>query len=177
VQPNQQQQQQQQQRGGACCWPHLLHLHEGPELVAAVQQAQQAYVDSCWQFVMNSCRTSSSIASSSSSSSCSSTLPRQAVAAPHAQELEQEDSAEQHKERLEGLMNSVKFMCWALAAAVPLPEVCNNPSCRSLVGVSEAAAAVKACGGCGACYCSRECQEAHWAVHRKACRRLRGARA
>jgi hypothetical protein len=168
--------QQQQQQGGACCWPHLLQLHDVPLLVAAVQQAQQAYVDSCWQFVMDSCRTSSSNASSSSSSS-SSAPPGQAVAAPHPQVLEQQKFAEQHRERLEGLVESVKFLCWMLTEAVPLPEVCNNPGCQSLQGVLEAAAAVKACGGCGARYCSRKCQQADWDVHRKACRRLRGIQA
>jgi hypothetical protein len=39
-------------------------------------------------------------------------------------------------------------LCRALAAAAPLPVVCNNPNCDNLAGVSEAAAASKLCAGC-----------------------------
>jgi N6-adenosine-specific RNA methylase IME4 len=63
--------------------------------------------------------------------------------------------------------------CYDMAVAVPLPEVCNNPGCECLNGLSEAGAAVKACAGCGARYCLQECQKLAWHKHRAACRRLR----
>uniref|UniRef100_A0A383VKR3 MYND-type domain-containing protein n=1 Tax=Tetradesmus obliquus TaxID=3088 RepID=A0A383VKR3_TETOB len=54
----------------------------------------------------------------------------------------------------------------ALAAAVPLPAVCNNPSCERLARVSEAAAASKRCAGCKA---------ADWRRHKHACPRMAAA--
>ncbi|GLC37264.1 hypothetical protein PLESTB_001142300 [Pleodorina starrii] len=53
---------------------------------------------------------------------------------------------------------------------LPLPA-CANPACTRLEGDSEAAVALRACGGCGAVsYCCRECQTAHWrAGHKVAC--------
>ncbi|KAF6256818.1 hypothetical protein COO60DRAFT_1656493 [Scenedesmus sp. NREL 46B-D3] len=45
-------------------------------------------------------------------------------------------------------------ICRALAAAAPLPVVCNNIGCKNLAGVSEAAAASKACTGCMCRFCS-----------------------
>uniref|UniRef100_A0A383VKX9 MYND-type domain-containing protein n=1 Tax=Tetradesmus obliquus TaxID=3088 RepID=A0A383VKX9_TETOB len=66
-------------------------------------------------------------------------------------------------------------LCRALAAAAPLPVVCNNPGCDSLAGVSEAAAASKACAGCRCRYCSAACQTADWRRHKRACRLLAAA--
>jgi hypothetical protein len=66
-------------------------------------------------------------------------------------------------------------LCRALAAAAPLPVVCNNPSCENLAGVSEAAAACKACAGCKCRYCSEECQKADWKRHKYACRLMAAA--
>jgi hypothetical protein len=61
-------------------------------------------------------------------------------------------------------------MCRALAAAAPLPVVCNNPECQNLQGASEAAASCKACAGCKCRYCSAACQAADWKRHKRACR-------
>uniref|UniRef100_A0A383VLF2 MYND-type domain-containing protein n=1 Tax=Tetradesmus obliquus TaxID=3088 RepID=A0A383VLF2_TETOB len=66
-------------------------------------------------------------------------------------------------------------LCRALAAAAPLPVVCNNPGCDSLDGLSEAAAASKACAGCRCRYCSAACQTADWRRHKRACRLLAAA--
>jgi hypothetical protein len=63
-------------------------------------------------------------------------------------------------------------LCRALAAAAPLPLVCNNPACQKLAGVSEAAAASKVCSGCRCRYCCVECQQADWQRHKHACRRM-----
>jgi hypothetical protein len=62
-----------------------------------------------------------------------------------------------------------------LAAAAPLPVVCNNPGCGNLAGVSEAAAASKLCSGCRCRYCSAACQAADWKRHKQACRRMAAA--
>jgi hypothetical protein len=66
-------------------------------------------------------------------------------------------------------------LCRALAAAAPLLVVCNNPSCENIEGVSEAAAASKACAGCRCRYCSVACQRADWKRHKGACRRMAAA--
>jgi hypothetical protein len=62
-----------------------------------------------------------------------------------------------------------------LVDAAPLPVVCNNPRCGSLAGVSEAAAACKACAVCMCRYCSVACQRADWKQHKLACRRMAAA--
>jgi signal transduction histidine kinase len=77
--------------------------------------------------------------------------------------LEQEQQA---AKRLQVLVTDILSFCSIVAAAVPLPEVCNNPSCECLQGVSEAAAAVKMCAGCGTRYCCLQCQQVHWSVHK-----------
>jgi hypothetical protein len=78
----------------------------------------------------------------------------------------------QHTACAGNVLEALLGFCQVATAAVPLPEVCNNPSCRCCDGLSEAAAAVKACGACGTRYCSRQCQEAHWRQNRAACKRL-----
>jgi hypothetical protein len=66
-------------------------------------------------------------------------------------------------------------LCRNIAAAVPLPLVCNNPSCENLAGPSEKAAAAKMFGGCRCRYCSAACQAADRRRHKKACRRMMAA--
>jgi hypothetical protein len=66
-------------------------------------------------------------------------------------------------------------LCRTLVAAAPLPVVCNNPSCGSFAGVSEAAASCKACAGCSCRYCSVACQRADWKRHKHACKRMAAA--
>ena len=54
-----------------------------------------------------------------------------------------------------------------------MPVGCSNPHCTDLSGVSELAAASKACSGCKVVrYCSRACQVAHWKQHKELCKRL-----
>jgi hypothetical protein len=65
--------------------------------------------------------------------------------------------------------------CRAVAAVAPLPRVCNHLGCENLAGSSEAAAAAKVCGGCGAGYCSAACQAADRRRHKHACRRMMAA--
>uniref|UniRef100_A0A383VIH9 MYND-type domain-containing protein n=1 Tax=Tetradesmus obliquus TaxID=3088 RepID=A0A383VIH9_TETOB len=66
-------------------------------------------------------------------------------------------------------------LCRALAAAAPVPVVCNKPCCENLAGVSEVAAANKRCVGCRCRYCSAACQAADWRRHKHACRRMAAA--
>jgi hypothetical protein len=63
-------------------------------------------------------------------------------------------------------------LCRGLTAAVPLPLVCNNPTCVNLARPSEAAAAAKMCAGCRCRYCSPACQAGDWRRHKKACKRM-----
>jgi hypothetical protein len=80
-------------------------------------------------------------------------------------------AAEQHSQRYAEAIG----LCRALAAAAPLPVVCNNPGCGNTAGVSEAAAASKACGGCRCRYCSVACQRSDWKRHKHACRAMAAA--
>jgi hypothetical protein len=118
---------------------------------------------------MSSAPSSSSHSSSSSSSSAVHSAPSSCLQ-PQATTMQQQHS--QHAADADNLLAELLRFCRMATAAVPLPEVRNNPSCRCCEGISEAAAAVKACGACGTRYCSRQCQEAHWQQHKAACRRL-----
>jgi hypothetical protein len=152
LQPQQQQQ--------PVVWPHLLQLHTVPELVTAVQKLQATLAGSYIEIMLHWSRTSSG----------------SSYRLVHMRRSWQRLQQQQQRQRLDDVVSDLLSCCRTIAAAVPLPEVCNNPSCECLEGISEAAAAVKACGGCGARYCSRECQEKHYKVHKRACRRLRPAR-
>jgi hypothetical protein len=66
-------------------------------------------------------------------------------------------------------------LCRALVTAAPKTVICNNPSCENLGGVSEAAAACKACAGCGCRYCTVACQRHDWKRHMQVCRLMAAA--
>jgi hypothetical protein len=80
-------------------------------------------------------------------------------------------AAEQHRQQCAEAIGLSR----ALAAAAPLPIVCNNPSCENMEGVSEAAAASKRCAGCRCRYCSVACQRGDWKRHKRACRCMAAA--
>ena len=68
------------------------------------------------------------------------------------------------------LLELLLGLCEGVVAAVPVPLGCNNPSCSSLDGVSEASAA-KVCSGCKkAHYCGTACVKAHWKEHKPYCK-------
>ena len=68
------------------------------------------------------------------------------------------------------LLEQLLGLCEGVVAAVPVPLGCNNPSCTSLDGVSEASAA-KVCSGCKkAHYCGTACVKAHWKEHKPYCK-------
>ena len=75
--------------------------------------------------------------------------------------------------KTEGLIELLELLlelCEGIVAAVPVPLGCNNPSCTSLDGVSEASAA-KVCSGCKkAHYCGTGCMKAHWKQHKPYCK-------
>jgi hypothetical protein len=63
-----------------------------------------------------------------------------------------------------------------LLQEVPLPVGCSNPACLDLSGDAEVKVSKKACTACKAvCYCSSECQAAHWEAHKGLCKMLRKA--
>jgi hypothetical protein len=186
---------QQQAQAGAVAWPHLLQLHAVPELVSAVERLQEVCkqlqqqnvatasssggpADSCGSSFGGSATADSSRYSSSKDSNSSSSVDTSL--ASHAQDngpalqlLQRADAAS--RSSTVDLVSELLSFCNVAAAAVPLPEVCNNPGCSSLEGISEAAAAVKACVACGTRYCCRQCQQAHWKQHKPACKRLRSS--
>ena len=67
------------------------------------------------------------------------------------------------------------LLCHVLLKEVHTPLGCSNPKCTNLSGTSEEAlASGSRCKGCKEVYyCSRECQTAHWGVHKGVCKRLR----
>uniref|UniRef100_A0A383WPF4 phytol kinase n=1 Tax=Tetradesmus obliquus TaxID=3088 RepID=A0A383WPF4_TETOB len=95
----------------------------------------------------------SSSSSNSSSSDAPAGSPQQAV-----------DLGELYADALQ--------LCRVLAAAAPLPLVCNNPGCVNMSGLSETVAASMACTGCRCRYCSAACQATDWERHKPACKRM-----
>jgi hypothetical protein len=95
--------------------------------------------------------------------------------ADHAASAAGAEGVGAYAEQLGHVYTDVLGLCRALAAAVQLPVVCNNPSCDNLAGVSDTAAACKACAGCKCRYCSAACQRSDWRRHKGACRRMAAA--
>ena len=74
------------------------------------------------------------------------------------------------------LLQELLHLCQLLLAEVPCTIGCSNPACVDLRGDSEVKVSCKACTGCKVVYyCSRECQVAHWKVHRGICKKLSGS--
>lgn len=68
----------------------------------------------------------------------------------------------------------------AAFSTVASPLLCNNPSCSNLSCPSELGLVSKGkskiCAGCCTSrYCSRECQKAHWRLHKPVCKQLAAA--
>jgi hypothetical protein len=82
---------------------------------------------------------------------------------------------EERLQRIQPQYNNTLETCRALAAAAPLPRICNHLRCENMAGVSEAAAASKVCAGCRAGYCSAACHVADRKRHKHACRRMAAA--
>ncbi|KAF6264319.1 hypothetical protein COO60DRAFT_1634485 [Scenedesmus sp. NREL 46B-D3] len=181
---------QQQPAAATAAWSHLLQLHAVPELVAAVGRLQRSMQLEQQARQRQSSTGSGSAGSRSNSSSrnlpgeysvdAADVLSSYTTSITTTTSSHDEDSCqrqhlpqEQYAARTSDLVSELLSFCRAAAAAVPLPEVCNNPGCKCRGGILEAAAAVKACGACGARYCCRQCQEAAWRQHKAACKRLR----
>jgi hypothetical protein len=65
----------------------------------------------------------------------------------------------------------------AVCALLPQPGCCNEPSCLSFAGHSEALLGRHKCGGCqAAAYCSRECQQKAWQGHKPVCKGIAAAK-
>jgi hypothetical protein len=87
----------------------------------------------------------------------------------HAEGLRIEEASSEALQQVEQQYTDALQLSRALAAAAPLPILCNNPGCENLAGVSEAAAACKLCAGCRCRYCSAACHVADRKRHRHAC--------
>ena len=73
------------------------------------------------------------------------------------------------------LLQDVLRLCELLLVEVPCTIGCSNPACVDLRGASEVKVSCKACTGCKVVhYCSRQCQVAHWKVHKGICKELLG---
>ena len=80
----------------------------------------------------------------------------------------------QEDEQQELLMDLLQ-LGQVLLVEVPCTLGCSNPACVNVSGESEVSTSNKACTGCKVVYyCSRECQVAHWKVHRTLCKQLQG---
>ena len=67
-------------------------------------------------------------------------------------------------------------LCEALLSQLPSTKVCANPACLQVDKFSERELCVRHCSGCGTAYCSKDCSQAHWRMHKTLCRRLAAAR-
>ena len=74
------------------------------------------------------------------------------------------------------LLQDLLRLAQLLLAEVPCTLGCSNPACVDMWGASEVKVSCKACTGCKVVYyCSRECQVAHWKVHKGICKKLFGS--
>ena len=74
------------------------------------------------------------------------------------------------------LLQELPCLVQILLAEVLCTMGCSNPACVDLSGASEVKVSCKACTGCKVVYyCSRECQVAHWKVHKGICKKLPGS--
>lgn len=69
-----------------------------------------------------------------------------------------------------------------LCAALPVPQLCNNPACSNLQGPTEAQLVSGSRCTCSCCrvahYCNRDsCQRPHWKAHKPSCKALAAAAA
>ena len=80
----------------------------------------------------------------------------------------------QEKQQRE-LLRDLLQLGQVLLVEVPCTLGCSNPACVNVSGESEVSTSNKACTGCKVVYyCSRECQVAHWKVHKTLCKQLQG---
>lgn len=65
----------------------------------------------------------------------------------------------------------------AVCALLPQPGCCNEPSCTSFAGHTEALLGYHKCSGCQvAAYCSRACQQKAWGRHKAVCKAIGAAK-
>lgn len=92
------------------------------------------------------------------------------------------DGDSNKRARMVQLQGALQALGTTLCAACPVPQLCNNPSCGSLLGPSEThmvSGRSCVCGGClTAHYCSKGCQKQHWKTqHKPVCQALQAAAA
>ena len=74
------------------------------------------------------------------------------------------------------LLQDLLRLAQLLLVEVPCTIGCSNPAYVDRRGVFEVKVSCKACTGCKVVYyCSRECQVAHWKVHKGICKKLWGS--
>ena len=83
------------------------------------------------------------------------------------------DSDSQQVVQLVQLLPEMLRVSELLLVEVPCTFGCSNPGCVDLSGSSEVKGSCKVCTGCNVvCYCSKECQNAHWKRHKELCKKL-----
>ena len=89
--------------------------------------------------------------------------------------LDEEQLAGESRQWKLQLLQDLLRLAQLLLGEVPCTIGCSNPACAALRGASEVKVSCKAYTGCMVVYyCSRECQVAHWKVHRGICNKLLG---
>ena len=85
------------------------------------------------------------------------------------QQAEEDSISQQQVELLQKMLRVSEL----LLAEVPCTLGCSNPGCVDLSGSSEEKVSSRVCSGCKVvCYCSKECQNAHWKRHKGLCKKL-----
>jgi hypothetical protein len=160
-------------------WQHLLQLYQSRKLKRARAAFEENWRPSAIQAALEAGNaavagaiTAALEAAEAETGMITPLMARLQQMAQQRMAQQQQMAQQQDTTQLQQLYQDSLGFCRTLVAVAPLPVVCNNPLCKALHGVSDAAAARFMCAGCGCRYCSAACQAACWRGHKKACRRM-----